>query len=195
MAKKEGQAEEVVLDFTNVKERNFNTKHLPPGDYPARVVKIEVAESKSGNPQWIVTLELTGGGAGAKKASYPYYCGLTDNQLWKIRNLYAACGLTIPKKKVRLNPQKQILGKALGVTLDEEEYEGKMQSKPVDVLPLSEIQDNDLGDAGEDDVEEEPEAEAPKKEKKSKKDKKDKPKPKASDVDEDELEELEIDEL
>lgn len=145
-----------VGDFTNVKERSFRIKHLPPGDYSARVTKVDDHTSKDGNANWLYTIEVTSGPG--KGASYPYYVGLKTDQLWKIKGLYSACGLNIPKKKMRLK-REQCLGKSLGITLDDDEYEGKLKSIIVDCIPLSEVgkaDDDDVADEDEEEIEEEP---------------------------------------
>lgn len=142
---------EFVGDFTNVKERDFNIKHLPPGDYPARIIKVDDHVAKSGNNNWLYTFEITSGpGKGAK---YPYYVGLDVDSLWKIKQLYAGCGLNIPKKKVKLK-RDQTLNKTCGISLDDDEYEGKLKSVITAVIPVA-----DIGAADDDDVVDEDELE------------------------------------
>jgi hypothetical protein len=144
--------ESVVIDFTNVKDRDFNIKHLPPGDYPAKITKVIDHQAKSGNDNWLYSFTITTGPG--KGAVYPYYAGLDTEQAWKIRNIYAACGVTIPKKKVRLK-REQVLNRTCAVTLDDDEYEGKLKSVIAAVIPLSDIGkgDEDVAEADEDDEE------------------------------------------
>lgn len=164
------------LDFTNVKEGgDFTTRHLPDGDYPAKVLKVVDHQSKKGDAMWLFTIGLTGGGTGAKGATYPYYCGFEEQVLWKIRNLATSAGLNVPKKRVGLDPDK-LVGKAIGVTLESDEYDGKVKSKIVAVLPLSEIEEGD--DAEDDDAEVD-----------------DKDIDETVAVDDDEMEELEVEDL
>lgn len=185
----EKEAKSRVVDMTNVKDRTgFNSKHHPPGDYPGKVLKVLDHTSKADNEQWLVVFGLDG-----KTGEYPYYCGTDADSLWKIRNVYIACGINVPKKKIRLDPTKQIKGKKLGITLDDDEYEGRMRSKAVGVLPLSELTDSSLDEADESDVEvdEIPASNGKAGKKKGKKGKKHS----AATVDDDELEELEIEDL
>jgi hypothetical protein len=152
-----------VGDFTNVEERDFKIKHLPSGDYPARVTKVIDHTSKDGNPNWLYTITITSGPG--KGAAYPYYVGLDTKQLWKVKQLYAGCGLNIPKKKVRLK-REQCLGKECGISLEDDEYEGKMKSVISAVIPLSEIgqaDDDDVAEEEEEEVEETPPPRAKKK--------------------------------
>jgi hypothetical protein len=131
-----------VADFSNVKERgNFNPKHVAEGDYAAKIVKVEDAEAKkTGDFQYIFTFKLQK----FSQNSYPYYCKLTENQLWKLRNLAVAAGLNVPKKRMKFDPNK-VVGKSVGVTMEDDEYEGKMKSVISAVFPISE-----LADGGED---------------------------------------------
>lgn len=189
-----------AVDFSNVKERgNFNPKHIAEGDYAAKIVKVEDAESKKdGSFQYIFTIKVDK----FSQASYPYYCKLQENQLWKLRNLAVAAGLNVPKKRMRFDPNK-VVGKSIGVTLEDDEYDGKMKSVVGAVFPISELADGALVEDDNDDFDEdsapviaggddddtaEDEAEVTEEKPKKKKDKKGKKK-KGS---EDGLEELDI---
>lgn len=148
------QATAAAIDFTNVKDGGgaFNKKRQPEGDYKAKVVKVVDAPSKKDNtPQWLFTIQVGSG-------SYPYYCKHEENQYWKIRNLLVAAGLTVPKKKVKVDPNK-IVGKMIAVTLEDDEYDGKAQSNIAATFPLSELDDDDVPDEDEDEVEEDDEEE------------------------------------
>lgn len=134
------------LDFTNVKDGggSFNKKRQPEGDYKAKVTKVVDAPSKKDNvPQWLFTIE-------AGTGTYPYYCKHQENQLWKIRNLLVAAGISVPKKRVKVDPN-MVVGKTIGITLEDDEYDGKMQSNVAAVFPASELS----GDVDDEDTEEE----------------------------------------
>lgn len=174
-----------AVDFSGVKERgSFSPKRVPAGDYAAKIVKVEDAESKkTGEFQYLFTFKIEK----FSQASYPYYCQLTENQLWKLRNLAVAAGLTVPKKRMKFDPNK-VINKSVGITLEDDEYEGKEKSVIAAVFPLSELadapdaeydeSDDDEGDAapqvaGSDDDDEVDEApKAKKKDKAGKKKKK-----------------------
>jgi hypothetical protein len=182
------------LDFTNVKEGgNFSKRHQPAGDYLGKIIKVADAKSKSdGVDMWLYTIEVNG-------ATYPLYCKLQENQLWKVRNLFVAAGKNVPKKRVNVDPNS-VVGRPIGVTLEDEEYEGKMQSVVQATFPTSELDPSSLSegdgddddDDGEtsnpatapDDDDDEEEAPKPKKSKKGKKGKKT--------ADDSELEELDV---
>jgi|SRR5882672_1947888 len=199
MAKDKASAQR--LDFTNVKEGGmmFNKRHQPAGDYKGKITKVQDAKSKKDDSKmWLFTIEVNG-------AAYPYYCTFAENQLWKIRNLFVAAGINVPKKQVQVDPTK-VVGKSIGVTLEDDEYDGKMQSVVQATFPVSEL-DGDTDDDDEEGVDDEEEVDEP-----APKVKKKKAKPVAEDDDEqeppakpkkkknkakatDELEELDIDEV
>lgn len=161
------------LDFTDVKDQGqFNRRRKPSGEYRARAVAVDDHESKEGNDNYVFTIQVDGD----KRASYPYYCGLQTKQLWKLRNLLIAVGLKPPTGKTKIDPAR-IIGRPFGIILDDDEYEGRLNSQIGDIFPITEggeflnagasskkktavVEDDDEDD---DDEDEEP---APKKSKK-----------------------------
>lgn len=201
-------ARKKTFDMTKVKERGpFNPVHVEPGDYRLKITAVYETESKkSGEAMWVFAFQLT------EKASavYPYYCLLNEDNLWKIRNVCEAAGISVPKKRVTLDPAK-LIGREIGATLEEDEYEGKMKSVVNSIFSASELEDVD-SDSDEDeedttDVEdeedEEEEEEPPAPKKKSSKEASSKKAKKVTqdddeddeEVDDDDLEELDVDEL
>lgn len=157
-----------ILDFTNVKESSgINPKHRPAGDYRVKVTKVTEEPTKKDPKklQWIFVMVPTD----MQSAAYPYYCQLEENTLWKIRNLLIACGIDVPKKRVNVDPSK-LVGREIGVTLEDDEYEGKLKSVITAVFPASDLDDEGSSDADDDEVED-------------------------SDVSDEEMEELDVDEL
>lgn len=132
-------AKKHAVDFSNVKEGSgINPVRVEEGDYLAKIISVEDHESKAGNPTWVFVFQLDD----RKSATYPYYCGLVDNQLWKIRNLLVAAGKTVPKKRVNVDPNS-IVGKEVGITLSDDEYEGKEKSVIDAIFPASELADDE----------------------------------------------------
>lgn len=171
-----------VLDMTDVKDGGgaFNKKHRRPGDYKAKITKVDDVRKKDdpSKKMWLFTIEV---GTGA----YPYYCTFDSKSLWKIKQLFAAAGVAVPKKKVKLDPNK-VVGKYIGVTLDDDEYDGKVRSNVESVFPESELEESDAEDDEEDEDQEDEKPAKAKKKVKAKKGKKSK---------KDELEELDVEEL
>lgn len=142
------------LDLTNVKDGGgqFTKKRQIEGDYKGRITMVQDQESRKDNaPMWVYTVEVNG-------ETYPWYCKLVENQLWKVRAIFAAAGIVIPKKRMKIDPNK-IVGKYIGVTLQDAEYEGRLQSDIRGVIPVGEIQgnadDEDVDDSYDDEEEEE----------------------------------------
>lgn len=133
----------IVMDFTNTKDSSgFNPKHQPAGDYRGIIKSVEHTISKNENktPQLVYAIA----DADMPSAVYRYNCPLTENSAWKIRNLLIAAGIQVPKKKVNIaGPATKIVGQEIGMSLDDDEYEGKMRSQIVGVFPASDLPDED----------------------------------------------------
>jgi hypothetical protein len=158
-----------ALDMTDVGEGGgaFNPSRVPSGDYLAKIVKVEDGEVKNGDnagaAMWVFTVVLED----YKARKFPYRCTLTPNQLWKVRNLCTAVGVSVPKKKVKIDPNK-LTNKLLAVTMEDGEYKGREQSEVAAVFPASELEghvepDIDEEEDDEEEVEETPPPKAKKK--------------------------------
>jgi hypothetical protein len=139
--------------MTNVKDASpFNSKHMPEGDYAAVIVDVADQESKSGNDMWVYTIRLKD----YPRAVYAYYCVLEERSLFKVRHLFTAAGIDLPRSVKLIDPNK-IVGKEIGVGLEDEEYDGNMRSKITAVMELKDMAvNNSAPDLDEDDEEEEP---------------------------------------
>lgn len=146
------------LDFSNVKESSgINPKHLEDGEYLAKVVRVEEVTAKDDTPMWLFVITPDD----HKSAAYPYYCKLQENQLWKVRNLFISAGLgklVAGKSKVKINPEK-VVGRSIGIVLEEDEYEGKTKSVIEAVMPASDLEDGGVDEDPDIDVEEDEEEE------------------------------------
>lgn len=130
-------AVKVNVDFTNVKDSSgINPKQMPEGDYHAIIKKVELVDKKDKSAKQLL---FTIGLKDAATVAYPYYCGFEPNVLWKLRNLMIASGVKAPKKAFSFDAEK-LEGKELGVTLADDEYDGKMKSVIDAVFPASELE-------------------------------------------------------
>ncbi len=150
-----------TLDFSNVKESSgINPKHLEEGEYLATITEVRDDPAKDGEAMWnwIITPHDN------KTATYPYYVKLVENQLWKLRNLFLAAGVDIPKRAAKIDPNR-VVGKTICIVLEDEEYEGKTKSVISAVMPKEEFEnyDGDTGPADDDDDDEDEEEPAPRK--------------------------------
>jgi hypothetical protein len=167
-------ASKLNVDFSNVSEGgNFKPKHKEAGEYTGRIIKVEDDEVRQGpnkgNTRWAFTIKIDGD----DRASYPFYCGHGEKEFWKIRQILVAAGINVPRKAVSVDPNK-VVGKSVGVILEDHEYNDRITSSIDELIPVKDIQDplND-GDAPstrrkatpveDDDVDDDPEPEpAPK---------------------------------
>lgn len=144
-----------TLDFSNVKESSgINPKHVEDGDYLAKVIEVRDDPAKDGEAMWLFIFKL----ADNTTATYPYYCKLVDNQLWKLRNLWIAAGVDLPKRAVKIDPNR-VIGKEVGLVLEGEEFEGKMKSVISAIIPKSDLPEFAAGADEEDDEDEDDEEE------------------------------------
>jgi len=127
-----------VLDFTNVTESNASKKHLPSGEYLARISGVrEYVKTVDDVPTvfWVYLIQLEE----HRSATYEVFCDVSDaSKLWKIRSLFLATGKVVPKSKVRLNAAS-VVGLLLGVTLGDTEYKERLQSEVVAWFPSTEV--------------------------------------------------------
>lgn len=145
----------VSIDFSNVKEvGNFNPKNIEEGDYRAKITKCELGKNKSGDPMFTFTIKIEG-----SNGVYPFYCPITEASAWKLRNLLIAGGLSAPKKMVKVDGSK-LVGKSVAVSVEDDEYDGKIKSVIQSVFPVDELDGEDLDeDADDEDIEDEEEEE------------------------------------
>jgi hypothetical protein len=159
----------ITVDFSDVKESSgINPKNQPEGDYLARIVKAEMTKTKEGQPMALICFQ----DANLRSAVYPYYCTFQANMLWKIRNAFIAAGVPVPKGKGKIDIAK-LVNKEVGITLEDDEYDGKPKSVISAVFHKDELEpveaEDDDYEVEEDEVEEEEEEEAPAPVKKAKK--------------------------
>lgn len=140
---------QLVADFTNVKDASgYSQTHQRPGDYRGRIKSVEYGESQQNKtPMLTYALQDTR----RPSATYRYNCTLTEKSLWKLRNLLVAAGVNVPKKKLNISSiAEKIVGREIGMTLDDDEYEGRMRSQVVGVFPASELPQDAPADEGDD---------------------------------------------
>lgn len=130
------------VDFSNVKDGgNFNRKRIPAGDYLAKIIKVEDAPAKDETPQYLFSIKIEK----IPSSVLPYYCKLQENQLWKLRNIMIAAGKAVPKKRMKVDPNT-IVGKLIGVSIEDDEYENKDQSSVAGVFPAAELGEVETAD-------------------------------------------------
>jgi hypothetical protein len=130
---------------------------VPEDDYRARIktVKRETSE-KSGNPMLVIT--FVGVEGKLKGKEFRDYFSLMPKALFKLRQLLEALGEEVPDDKLSVAPLlKRAIknGTEFGVTMTDEEYEGRIRSRPTDYLDLETLEESEDEDDEDDDEEEE----------------------------------------
>jgi hypothetical protein len=129
----------IIMDFTDVKDQSpISPTHQPPGDYKGfvKAVDYSVSQNENKTPQLVYVIA----DADRPSATYRYNCPLTKPSAWKIRNLFIAAGVEVPKKRMNIaSVAEKILNREIGMTLDDDEYEGRLRSQIQRVFPVGEL--------------------------------------------------------
>lgn len=127
-------AEKMNLDFSQVKDGgSFSPKHKPEGEYLGTITSFQDTKSKAGAAMWVYGITLKND----RRAIYPTYCLLGAEQVWKLRNLMVAAGFKVPKKRMSVDGNR-LVGKEVGIFLEDDEYEGKKKSVISSFFPANE---------------------------------------------------------
>lgn len=151
----------IKLDFSKVEERSgFNTKAMPEGLHAMKIVSVEDKEANDGTDMWVFSLVPESDRY--KTRRFPFYCKLQQNQLWKLRDLFVAAGVAVPKKAQMIDPNK-VIGKVIAAEVEDEtgQYAGRSTingTYSLDILDDTASEEPDEDDEeyeGDEDVEEE----------------------------------------
>jgi hypothetical protein len=147
------------LDFSGVpKERRQRFRRIPEGEYKAKLMSVKKKwkdNDKSNAPYFAWTLQITEG----KYKGTPFIenTSTATNALFNLRNLIFAA--TDGKKNVAgrnsvdFNPDA-LLGKIVGIVVEDEEWDNKMRSTIGSIIPLSELGEEDEDEESEEDEDE-----------------------------------------
>ena len=173
----------IPVDFSK-DESEGRRKRYPEGDYHVKYVSFKTGRSKDKDTPYVrVTFEVLDGKKKGAKVTDDLY--LTDASLWRIRNFLEAMEVTVPKKKVNVNFAKYV-GKELGVTLSDDEYNGRISSRITDFLDLDTLRGADEDDEEDEDYDEE--------EDEDEEDEEDEDEEDEDEEDEDDMEEMDVEE-
>jgi hypothetical protein len=177
-----------IVDFTGIQSGGGRPR-IPEGDHLAKCVSVKQEISSKGNEMLVWRFEVVSSDRKANGKVLQTYTSLVPDALWKLRGLLEAMGQNVPDGRAQLR-LKGYIGKEIGLTVIDEEYNNRMYSSISDfVSPLNldeedEAEDEDEEDEEEDEDEEETPAPKAKKSKKSKR----------SESDE-QIEDIDLDEL
>lgn len=141
-----------VIDFSKDTSEG-GRKRYPEADYRVKLVGHKTGESKDkGTPFVQLNMEMVEGKYKGEKISDRLY--ITDNSLWRIRSALEAMGVTVPRKRMSIKWADHY-GKELGVTITDDEYEGRVRSRVSDFIDLDTLAGTDVDDEDEDEDDEE----------------------------------------
>lgn len=145
--------EQEIFTFIEPIEGERPSKYFfAAGTYPGKIVSLTKGMSKSGNPQYVVSLVGTGGPA--RGIDYKDYVGrpwektdpgytenaVAPNTVWKFSKLLDAVGVPkVAPGQVRNFTKADIVGKDVGVELKQDEYNGKKSMKVDRLVPFGSI--------------------------------------------------------
>ena len=133
------------VDFTGVDpdiRRGGGVAHIPEGDYLAKIVSSEVRESEKSGSRYISWKMSIANGEFKGKPLY-HITSLKREALWNLRNLiHAAVGKNVAGKALNVDTTA-IEGKIIAITVEDDEYEGKIRSRIVDTRPKDELETDD----------------------------------------------------
>lgn len=147
------------VDFGAIEDNGGGRVRVPEGNYKAKFKSVTFGNSQAGNPMF--TWILVGTEGKLKGKELKEYTALTPKALWKLRDMMEATlgkapGGKVNTRKLLDHCKKNMVGKEVGVTLEDDEYvddKGKshISSKVSDYLSLDDLSD----EVPEDDVEDE----------------------------------------
>ena len=148
----------IKIDFTGVDKEirsGGRAARVPEGDYLAKPVKAELRKSEKSGSRYISwRFQIVEPKKYKGKTLYDR-TSLKPDALWNLRNLiFSAVGKNIAGSVLNFDPEV-IYGKTLMVTVEDDEYEGKVRSQIVDYQPKKKYKAGDEEEEDEDYDEEE----------------------------------------
>jgi hypothetical protein len=153
-AKKKGSSAVVTVDWRAYHKREKKRekeggsgqwlKRVKEGDYPFTIKAVKLDQSKAGNTMFVVT--FVGKSGKVKNKQTRDYFTFTAEALFKLVQLLEAIGEDVPEDTSRIDGAS-LVGKDVGITLEDEEYDGKMTSKAQGYVPIEDlVEDGDEDD-------------------------------------------------
>ena len=124
----------IRVDFTGVQS---GFEKIEPGTYLARVESIEQKMSQAQKPYLNWKFSIVGGEYDNRKAFY--MTSLAPNALWKLKDtLIKAFGFTKEDLAGAFDLDvEELIGQECGLIIGEEEYQGEMRDRVLDVVDAS----------------------------------------------------------
>lgn len=123
------------VDLTEVQESSYA---IPNGIYAAKCIDVAQDVSKSGNPMFVWEFELVGGDYNGR--TFKSWTAITPAAMWKVAETVQALGVGQTGQVVKFK-RSDVIGKACGLVMEEDEYNGKPTSRINSVISVQEMQE------------------------------------------------------
>lgn len=123
------------VDLSNVQENSYT---IPDGVYAAKCIDVNQDVSKSGNPMFVWEFELVGGDYNGR--TFKSWTAITPAAMWKVAETVQALGVGQTGQVVKFK-RSDVIGKACGLVIEKDEYNGKESSKISNVISVQEMQE------------------------------------------------------
>ncbi|AVJ49780.1 hypothetical protein PBI_LUCKY3_33 [Microbacterium phage Lucky3] len=145
-------AKKIRLDFSKTEERSgWNTKHITEGLHKMKVESVQETEAQDGTAMLVYA--LVPADPKLKTRRFPFYCKLQQNQLWKLRDLLVAAGISVPKKAQMIDPSGPV-GKFIAAEVEDDTYQGNLRSSVNGTYGLDILDEDDSAGSEPDEDEE-----------------------------------------
>lgn len=121
------------VDLSNVEMNNFT---IPDGLYKVKCVEVEQGVSKSGNPMFIWTFEVSEGERTGFQSKV--FTAITPAAMWKVAETVQALGVGQTGQVVKFK-RSDVINKECGAMFETSEYDGKNRSSIASVISLAEL--------------------------------------------------------
>lgn len=131
------------FDYTNTEDGNTQNPVIPAGTYKVEVIDVEeMINQNSGNEFWIIKLKVIEGEyIGSRIDDFNIFSPSLDSAN---KAMFLSFGFPVDKQIINIEPA-ELIGKKMMVTINQEEYKGKLQNKVErfgGYQPIKENQDN-----------------------------------------------------
>lgn len=109
---------------------------IPDGNYEVECVEIEQNVSKSGNPMFVWTFEISDGQY--KGFQSKVFTAITPAAMWKVAETVQALGVGQTGEVVKFK-RTDVIGKKCGALIEKSEYNGQERSQITKVMTLKEL--------------------------------------------------------
>lgn len=121
------------VDLSDVQDSSYA---IPDGTYRAKCINVEQDVSKGGNPMFVWEFEITGGNYTGR--TFKSWTAITPAAMWKVAETVQALGVGQTGTVVKFK-RGDVIGRECGIVMEQDEYNGKMSSKIVKVVPVGEV--------------------------------------------------------